>query len=88
MSKQKTKPESTVTWRAYNGTRKEIAAQLTAGDIPVSWGRDEVVAAYVMDQIPGGDTWAGSVRVTGYRTPPNDNGTGTAYVSVHWETAT
>jgi len=86
MPRQKTTPERTVTWRAYQGSRKDIAEQLAAGDIPVQWGKPDVVAAYVMDQIPLGDTWAGSVRVTGYKTPPNDNGTGTAYVSVHWET--
>lgn len=77
--------EPQVTWRVFAGDRKAIRQQIAAEDIPPQWGDREVVSAYILNQIPLDGTWRGSVRVTGYRTPVNDQGTGTAYVSVHWE---
>lgn len=87
MSQTKKSIEPSVIWRAYAGTRRQIAEALEAADIPAQWGDAAVIRQYILDQVPGGETWRGNIRVTGYRTPVNDKGTGTAYVSVHWEPA-
>ena len=78
------KPVQSVAFRKYDGDRKMILEQIAAGDLPPQWGSREVITAYILDQMPGGSTWRGTLTITGYRTPVNDKGTGTAYVSVNW----
>lgn len=66
----------------FHGTLKEIEAQLTTADIPVTWGPNATLRLWIASHVPIGKGWTGEVIVTGYRTPPNDAGTLTAYVSV------
>lgn len=84
MQRKQTKVEPNVLWRVFQGTRPEVEQQLSAADLPSAWGAPEVVRRFILEHVPIGDGWVGDIKVTGYRTPANDNGTGTAYVSVHW----
>ena len=68
----------------YTGTREQITAQLHAAKFPKAWGPSHIVASFAQWHIPSGPGWNGYVRVTGYRTDPNEMGTGTVYVSVTW----
>lgn len=79
------KSEETVTWRVFQGTLANIEAQVMTADLPKNWGSAELVKQFILNHVPSGPGWKGNIRVTAYRTPLNDNGTGTAYLSVHWE---
>jgi len=71
----------------FSGDRASILEQLEQSVVPAEWGPTDTVRDLVASQVPAGVGWHGTVTVTGYRTPPNDEGTGTTYVSVHWEPA-
>src|SRR5215471_831853 len=66
----------------FHGTLKDIEAQITKADIPATWGPAVTLRLWIASHIPLGKGWKGELIVTGYRTPPNDQGTLTAYVSI------
>lgn len=85
MATQSKPATQSVTWRVFRGLRAEVQAQVDAAEYPEAWGPVDMVKTFIMQWVPIGTGWRGEIRVTGYRTPLNDNGTGTAYLSVHWD---
>ena len=76
--------DAKLTWIVFQGNREEIEGKVKRQAWPTSWGPGSTVTDLVLWHIPLGPKWRGELKVTGYRTPPNDNGTGTVYVSVTW----
>lgn len=68
----------------FMGSRDDIAFAVRAFQFPATWGPAAVVRAFVCEHLPLPTSWRGHISVSGYSTQPNDQGSGTVYVSVSW----
>jgi hypothetical protein len=78
-------PSSGVEYRRFSGDRLAIVTQVDTACFPATWGPTKLLRELVAEHVPLGNGWRGELTVTGYRTPPLDDGTGTVYVSVAWK---
>lgn len=79
------KPLPQIEAKYFSGTREEITRAIMECHFPQSWGDRDAIRKFAYWHVPQGNGWRGLITVTGYRTPANENGDGTAYVSVRWK---